>query len=113
MGGFTRKNYDKKFSVDFTAENDGHGFKVSFPEKQYNVSGGKLSGTYTTVQFHIHWGADNSKGSEHTVNGKQYAAEVFIYLLFCLGSKVKSLEAGRWPDQLSPEPLVMGISQEA
>ena len=40
------------------------------------MSGGGLKDVYTTVQFHFHWGADNSVGSEHTVNGKQYAAEV-------------------------------------
>lgn len=84
LGEFTLINYNKiSVTDDFKAENDGHGFKVSFPEKKYNVSGGDLSGTYTTVQFHIHWGADNSKGSEHTVNGKQYAAEVLIYLFMC------------------------------
>jgi len=39
--------------------------------------GGPLgSDTYTLLQFHFHWGSDNSKGSEHFLNGKQYSAEV-------------------------------------
>ena len=49
---------------------------MTFPARVYNVSGGGLTGVYTTVQFHFHWGPDNSVGSEHTVNGKEYAAEV-------------------------------------
>ena len=49
---------------------------MTFPAKVYNVSGGGLTAVYTTVQFHFHWGPDNSIGSEHTVNGKEYAAEV-------------------------------------
>ena len=40
------------------------------------MSGGGLNGVYTTVQFHFHWGANNNVGSEHTVDGKEYAAEV-------------------------------------
>ena len=40
------------------------------------LSGGPLGGTYKLVHFHMHWGKDDSKGSEHTVDGKSYAAEV-------------------------------------
>ena len=40
------------------------------------MSGGGLTGVYTTVQFHFHWGSNNGKGSEHTMNGKKYAGEV-------------------------------------
>ena len=63
---------------------------MSFPPRVYNVSGGGLNGVYTTVQFHFHWGANNNVGSEHTVDGKEYAAEVsksiemywFLLLIF-------------------------------
>ena len=65
-----------KINDNFTAKNTGGALKVSFPEKFYNVSKGGLTGTYTTVQLHLHWGEDNSKGSEHAVDGKKYAAEV-------------------------------------
>ena len=40
------------------------------------VSGGGLDGDYKTEQFHFHWGSSNSKGSEHTLNDKQYPMEV-------------------------------------
>jgi len=36
--------------------------------------------TYELTQFHFHWGADSSKGSEHTINGKYYQMEVKMYL---------------------------------
>ena len=35
------------------------------------LSGGPFDGdTYQLVQFHAHWGGENSRGSEHTVDGK-------------------------------------------
>jgi len=76
LGEFTLKNYDKLEEVNFTASNDGHAMKVAFPAKMYNVSGGGLTGVYTTVQFHLHWGTDKGNGSEHTFDEKQSAAEV-------------------------------------
>jgi len=76
LGTFTLKNYNKILDVTFTGSNNGHALEMTFPARVYNVSGGGLTGVYTTVQFHFHWGPDNSVGSEHTVNGKEYAAEV-------------------------------------
>ena len=35
-----------------------------------------MNDEYELWQFHAHWGNDSSKGSEHTVDGKTYAAEV-------------------------------------
>lgn len=37
---------------------------------------GPVSGIYRLKQFHFHWGASDDKGSEHTVNGTKYPAEV-------------------------------------
>lgn len=42
------------------------------------VSGGDLGSTFKAAQFHFHWGSDNTKGSEHTYNGKNYPAEVKV-----------------------------------
>ncbi|KAM7381733.1 hypothetical protein PAMA_012529 [Pampus argenteus] len=43
------------------------------------VSGGGLSETYNSLQFHLHWGNGASvPGSEHTVNGKRYPMELHI-----------------------------------
>lgn len=40
------------------------------------LTGGPISGTYRLKQFHFHWGASDDRGSEHTVAGTKYAAEV-------------------------------------
>lgn len=46
------------------------------------VQGGALDGVYRLVQFHIHWGSCDGQGSEHTVDGVKYDAEVgLLYLL--------------------------------
>ena len=37
---------------------------------------GALQGEYQLWQFHAHWGSCDEKGSEHTVDGKMYPAEV-------------------------------------
>ena len=51
----------------------------------YNVSGGGLPGVYTTVQFHLHWGSNNNKGSEHTMDGLMYPAEVcYLENMYCV-----------------------------
>ena len=44
--------------------------------------GAKLSGgplecvEYELQRFHFHFGCENSRGSEHTINNKHYAAQV-------------------------------------
>ena len=78
LGSFTLKNYDSIPNFRFTVKNNGHGFASTvFPATNiYEVSGGGLGYNYTTAQFHLHWGSDNTKGSEHTLDGKEFAAEV-------------------------------------
>ena len=34
------------------------------------LSGGHLTGEYQILQLHFHWGADDTKGSEHTLDGQ-------------------------------------------
>ena len=53
------------------------------------LSGGPLSDEYTLIQFHAHWGSDDSKGAEHTINGRQYSAEVkAIFLILNTDAEV-------------------------
>lgn len=40
------------------------------------VKGGKLGGEYKAVALHFHWGEDGGPGSEHTIDGEQFAMEV-------------------------------------
>ena len=76
LGGFTLLKYETTHSQNFTSFNNKHTLKVSLPPDYYKVSGGNLPGTFTTVQFHLHWGSDNTKGAEHGMDGMFYPAEV-------------------------------------
>lgn len=78
LGAFKLKNYDRKLNKTFGGFNSGFALELAFPAGVYNVSGGGLPGVYTTVQFHFHYGPNNSVGSEHTVNGEQFAAELHL-----------------------------------
>jgi len=42
------------------------------------VSGGPLLTSYNILQLHFHWGADDSRGSEHTYSGREYPLEMHI-----------------------------------
>ena len=53
-----------KFSVD-----ESHGARIS---------GGPLSDSYLLNQFHIHWGSEKGRGSEHTLDGEQFDAEIHL-----------------------------------
>ncbi|XP_077998189.1 carbonic anhydrase 1-like [Glandiceps talaboti] len=57
--------------------NNGHTVVVTLTG-DYLVTGGGLPSDYKAVQFHFHWGNSSSEGSEHTVDGTQYAAEMHI-----------------------------------
>ena len=76
LGSFTLTNYTYASPQNFTSFNNKHTLKVSLPPDYYKVSGGNLPGTFTTVQFHLHWGSNNTQGAEHGMNGMFYPAEV-------------------------------------
>jgi len=42
------------------------------------LTGGPLLHRYELEQFHSHWGRTDSTGSEHTVDGKKYPAELHL-----------------------------------
>ncbi|XP_033754384.1 carbonic anhydrase 2-like isoform X2 [Pecten maximus] len=58
-------------------ENNGHSVKAQMKERS-ELSGGPLKGIYLLEQFHLHWGAENGKGSEHTIDGEKYDAELHL-----------------------------------
>ncbi|KAJ0015914.1 hypothetical protein NQD34_014204 [Periophthalmus magnuspinnatus] len=77
LTAFNFTNYDSK-SVLTKIENTGKTIKVTFGSG-VALSGGGLSGTYDSLQFHLHWGNGSSvPGSEHTVDGKRYPMEFHI-----------------------------------
>ncbi|XP_035467558.1 carbonic anhydrase [Scophthalmus maximus] len=65
-----------------TIKNDGHTVKCTLKENEVEVSGGGLNGTYSTIQFHFHWGDTlHHPGSEHTIDGHRYPVEMHIVSL--------------------------------
>ncbi|KAG5849917.1 hypothetical protein ANANG_G00076790 [Anguilla anguilla] len=60
--------------------NSGHSFQVDFADDDdsSSLTGGPISGTYRLRQFHFHWGGADDRGSEHTVAGTKYAAELHL-----------------------------------
>merc|ERR1711951_109040 len=88
-------------------ENTGASWKVNVDGAGSSLKGGALQGEYQLWQFHAHWGDCNEKGSEHTVEGKMYPAE--LHLVHWNKSKYSSPnEAAGEPDGLA----VLGIFLE-
>ncbi|TRY82692.1 hypothetical protein DNTS_007595 [Danionella cerebrum] len=59
--------------------NQGDSVVVNLDDSVMSVKGGDLPGLYNSKQFHLHWGnGSSSPGSEHRVDGKQYAMELHI-----------------------------------
>ncbi|XP_051918200.1 carbonic anhydrase 12 [Hippocampus zosterae] len=70
------ENYDLTGGRNLNLTNSGHSIQVVLPSMM-TISG--LPQRYTAAQLHIHWGSKTSPlGSEHTVDSKQYAAELHI-----------------------------------
>ncbi|XP_041650598.1 carbonic anhydrase 12 [Cheilinus undulatus] len=76
LGPIEVQNYDLSPNEQLTLGNNGHSVQLSLPHKMYISS---LPRRYTAAQLHLHWGSSNKPaGSEHLVNGRQYAAELHI-----------------------------------
>ncbi|CAL8313411.1 unnamed protein product [Merluccius merluccius] len=73
-----RLQYDPSTSMDIL--NNGHSFQVTFTDDtdSSTLKDGPISGVYRLKQFHFHWGASDDRGSEHTVNGTKYPAELHL-----------------------------------
>ncbi|XP_074644640.1 carbonic anhydrase 2-like isoform X2 [Tubulanus polymorphus] len=61
-------------------ENTGRGAQVSVDGEGSCLVGGGLKpyGKFQLAQFHFHWGQNNGEGSEHTLDGKRFAAELHL-----------------------------------
>ncbi|CAM9492368.1 unnamed protein product [Lampetra planeri] len=70
--------YDAPSQTTYNMTNNGHTLFVKLPPGM-EMSGGGLPWRYEAVQFHLHWGSvGRQRGSEHYVDGVQYAAEIHI-----------------------------------
>jgi len=67
---------------DGTVKNNGHTAQLdviaTLPGDVGILSGGHLAGEYQILQLHFHWGADDTKGSEHTLDGRMFPLEMHI-----------------------------------
>ncbi|ELW46918.1 Carbonic anhydrase 3 [Tupaia chinensis] len=63
-----------------TILNNGKTCRVVFDDTfdRSMLRGGPLPGPYRLRQFHLHWGSSDDHGSEHTVDGVKYAAELHL-----------------------------------
>ncbi|XP_036324652.1 carbonic anhydrase 6 [Rhagoletis pomonella] len=102
------QNYAKSFSRGLTLVNNGLRADIAIPETvrgtRPTISGGLLNDVYEAQSVHFHWGSPGGvKGSEHTVNGNHYDAEIHIvHKNMKYGNEE---EAMRFPDGLA----VLGI----
>ncbi|KAK3085960.1 hypothetical protein FSP39_011364 [Pinctada imbricata] len=108
------KNYPLQISYQVEKELDieNNGYTVVVPIKQNSfITGGPLQDRYRLIQFHLHWGCSNDRGSEHTVDGQVYAGE--IHLVHWNTDKYGSFqEALTQPDGLAVLGAVVKIGRE-
>ncbi|XP_049640117.1 carbonic anhydrase 12 isoform X1 [Suncus etruscus] len=70
------QGYNLSAHEQFVLTNDGHSVRLNLPSNLY-LHG--LPFRYSASQLHLHWGNRNDpRGSEHTVAGKHFAAELHI-----------------------------------
>uniref|UniRef100_UPI0037E86417 uncharacterized protein n=1 Tax=Semicossyphus pulcher TaxID=241346 RepID=UPI0037E86417 len=81
LRNFTFVNFSSQHIIK-SIKNTGHTVKGILKDNEAEVSGGGLNGTYSTIQFHLHWGdTEHHPGSEHTIDGHRYPMEMHIVSL--------------------------------
>ncbi|XP_050399799.2 carbonic anhydrase 4-like [Patella vulgata] len=72
----TMTGYDKPIAMSI--RNNGHTAQVDITSGDAFIENGGLPGKYKLLQLHFHWGSNNDKGSEHTINGEQFPMEMHL-----------------------------------
>ncbi|XP_068200479.1 carbonic anhydrase-related protein 10-like isoform X1 [Palaemon carinicauda] len=75
-----RQLHIDKHTVGGLVENTGHSVVVSLDNTKtpLNVTGGPLSYRYQLSEIHLHFGSVDVMGSEHTVSGRAFPAEIQV-----------------------------------
>lgn len=58
--------------------NSGYSWKAQVSGGESSLTGGPLENQYVLEQFHCHWGKTDDVGSEHTLDGKTFPAELHL-----------------------------------
>uniref|UniRef100_UPI00398F4927 carbonic anhydrase 14 isoform X2 n=1 Tax=Pristiophorus japonicus TaxID=55135 RepID=UPI00398F4927 len=72
----TLEGYKLPETESLTLTNNGHTVALLLPDSMSISSG--FSQKYVAAQLHFHWGSEITPGSEHTVDGIQFAAEMHV-----------------------------------
>ncbi|KAG8569092.1 hypothetical protein GDO81_014260 [Engystomops pustulosus] len=78
LGPLNLEGYEGPLHGHFRFSNNGHSVQIELPSTMKITRG--LPHVYTAVQMHLHWGGLDleTSGSEHTVDGMRYMAELHI-----------------------------------
>ncbi|XP_043921923.1 carbonic anhydrase-like [Protopterus annectens] len=93
--------------------NNGHSFCVQYDDSKDTsvLRGGPLAGHFRLNQFHFHWGCSDDHGSEHTIDGKKFPAE--LHLVHWNTEKYSNFqEAASKPDGLAVIGVFLEIGHE-
>jgi carbonic anhydrase len=79
-GEIMMEGYDS--SMPGSVTNNGHSLTFTFDGEHTapSISGGRLpeGESFAFAQLHWHWGSTNTKGSEHTMDGKEFPMELHL-----------------------------------
>lgn len=73
-----------KTTANFTVVNDGHKIEVNVDKANFKVGvSNQRNFCFRPHGLHFHWGSSNKVGSEHWLNGRQYAMEGHLLTWDC------------------------------
>lgn len=95
---------------ELTIINTGHSVSAKINGVS-ELSGGPLRNRYRLEQFHLHWGATDNRGSEHTIDSCRFAGELHLVHWNC-DKYVSFADAVDKPDGLAVVGVMIKVGQE-